>query len=79
MMINRRRFLNITGRTMLGAGLANFLPRQLVAADNGFSDYKCLVIFFSMAVRFVQFGCSLPAMLSTTFMPPRGRIWRSSN
>ena len=45
-MINRRRFLNISGRTMLGAGLASLLPRQLVAADNGFSDYKCLVNIF---------------------------------
>jgi uncharacterized protein (DUF1501 family) len=45
-VINRRRFLNISGRTMLGAGLASFLPRQLVAAGNGFSDYKCLVNIF---------------------------------
>ena len=45
-MINRRRFLNISGRTMLGAGLASLLPRQLVAADNSFSDYKCLVNIF---------------------------------
>ena len=45
-MINRRQFLNMTSRTAMGIGLANLLPGQLLAAGNGFPDYKCLVNIF---------------------------------
>jgi len=45
-MMNRRKFLGMTGRSAATLGLANLMPRTLLGADNGFSDYKCLVNIF---------------------------------